>query len=364
MPPAKKKAAYAPPKDLAALHKLTSVRYGSSIQRRDEVKPILFIPTGSASLDLALGGGWARGRIHQVVGQAGCCKTSLCLCGLRNAQKAFRDRAVGYIDVERTWTWEYASKLGVDTSDKRLGYAKPKSSEEVADILRDWMRSELFSLIVVDSIGGMERADALYAKQAEESDMGKNAQVISRMAKQVAVIGGDSDTGVIFVNQYRTNFSGGMDKASGPKIMGYATTDSVAMRRGFGEGNVITAKIAGDDIEIAHKVTAKVERSKLRTAGVSGEFWWNKDDSDEGPIGIDEIRELVEVALFTGVLPPTKAGASWWVMPDGTKINGKPGVIRKLREDAKMAQQVRELLLTTIVDEMTPETETEYVPGG
>lgn len=361
MPPAKKKA-YAPPKDLAALFAATSKQYGTSIERRDQVRPIRFVPTGSAALDLGLGGGWALGRCHQVVGQAGCCKSSLCITGLRNAQKAFKSKAVGYIDVERTWTWEYSEKLGLDTSNKRLAYAKPKSSEEVSDILRDWMRSELFSLIVVDSIGGMERADALYARQAEESDMGKNAQVISRMAKQVAVIGGDTETGVIFVNQYRTNFNGGMDKPSGPKIMGYTTTDSVAMRRGFNALDTQSIKVAGDDIEISHKVIAKVERSKLRTHGTVAEFWWNKDDSEAGPIGLDEVRETVVLAQFTGVVPATTVGGHTWLTPDGAKHNGTPRLIKYLRENSKVLDQVRELLLATIASEMTPEEETSFEP--
>jgi RecA/RadA recombinase len=362
MPPAKKKAAYTPPKDLAALHLATVKRYGSSIERREDARPITFVPTGSVSLDLGLGGGVALGRCHQVVGQPGCCKSSLCLTTLRNAQKMLKDKGVAYIDAERTWTWEYAEKLGLDTSKRRLFYAKPKSSEEVADILRDLMRSELFSLIVVDSIGGMERQDALYAKQAEESDMGKNAQVISRMAKQVAVIGGDTNTGVIFVNQYRKNFDGGMDKASGPMIMGYTTTDSIAMRRLYGAENTQLIKEGGHEIEISHKVVAKVERSKLRTAGVAAEFWWNKDTSELGPIGIDEIPELYDVAVFAGVLPPTKPGSSWLVFPDGSKENGRPACINRLRNDAKTAQAVRELLVQSIAAELTPEEDTTFVP--
>jgi len=360
MPPAKKKAAYTPPKDLAALHTATVKRYGSSIERREDARPITFVPTGSVSLDLGLGGGIALGRCHQVVGKPGCCKSSLCLTTLRNAQKMLKDKGVAYIDAERTWTWEYAEKLGLDTSKKRLFYAKPKSSEEVSDILRDLMRSELFSLIVVDSIGGMERADALYAKQAEDSDMGKNAQVISRMAKQVAVIGGDTNTGVIFVNQYRKNFDGGMDQASGPMIMGYTTTDSIAMRRGNQATEIAKLKIGPDEIEVSHKVYARVERSKLRTAGVVAEFWWNKDTTELGPIGIDEIPELFEVAKFTGILTP--AAGSYLNFPDGSKENGRPGCIRRLREDPKIVKTIRELLVQSIADELTPETETTFTP--
>lgn len=299
--------------------------------------------------------------MHQVIGKPGCCKTAMVMIGLANAQKAFPDRQVGYIDMERTWTWERAQAMGIDVSKKRLLYIKPQSSEEVSDVLRDMLRSGLFSLVGVDSIGSMERAEAMYEKGAEESDMGKNAQVISRLCKQVAVIGNDSDTGTILVNQYRTDFAMGGDKAAGPMIMGYTTTDSVVMRRGYGAEDVTKIKEDGQDIEVAHTVTARVERSKLRTAGGIAKFWFNKVEFDGNPAGIDTAAEAFDVGVKTGALE--KGTGHYWIFPDGSKENGKGATIRRLRDDAKALEAVRQKSLESVADEMNPETSVEFRRG-
>lgn len=361
MPPKVKKT-YTPPASLDSFRTQMEKRYGDRVERHETAQEILYVPTGVAGLDVALGGGWALGRMHQVIGKPGCCKTAMVMIALANAQKAYPDRQVGYIDMERTWTWERATAMGIDTGKKRLLYVKPQSSEEVSDILRDMLRSELFSLVGVDSIGSMERAEAMYEKSAEESDMGKNAQVISRLCKQVAVIGNDSNTGTILVNQYRTDFAMGGDKAAGPMIMGYTTTDSVVMRRGFGAED--TTKIKdddGQDIEVAHTVTARVERSKLRTAGGISKFWFNKVEFDGNPAGIDVAAEAFDIGVKTEAL--VKGTGHYWVFPDGTKENGKGAAIRRLRNDPVALEAVRALSVKSVADEMTPEASVEFRRG-
>lgn len=359
MPPKVKKT-YVPPKDLAALMDASVKKYGNSVVRHDEARKMEFVPTGVTALDMALGGGWARGRIHQVVGQPGSCKSSLTIIGLRNAQRTFPEHAVAYLDLERTWTDEWAVGLGLDR--KRCLYAKPKSAEQAADIIRDWMRSEMVSLIALDSIGGMQRADALYEKSAEDSDMGKNGQVITRLVQQLATIGNDTNTGTILVNQYRANFKSmtGMPQAAGPMILGYGTTDSVTMRRLGGEGNVINVKRGGEDIEIAHKVVAKVERSKLTVQGRSADFWFAKETTEQGPVGIDEVRETVILAQMHNIVVPTSPGSSHWVLPDGSKENGGTKLVARLRADTAMHTRLKAMLVESIASYAIPETETTF----
>lgn len=358
MPP--KKKTYTPPKSLDIFLNQQEKKFGNRLIRHEQKLVPQYIPTGSIGLDMALGGGWRTGRIHQIVGQPGCAKTSLAIVSMAEAQKMFPDRVAAYVDVERTFEEPFAESLGLDLSSKRFVWVKVDSSEEASDVCRDMLRSELFSMVTIDSVGAMERAQALYDKDAEESDMGKNAQVISRLCKQCAVIGDNTNTTTLVINQYRTNFEGGMDKPSGPKILGYTTTDSVAMRRTFGVDNVEIRLIDGEEIEVSRKIVAKVERSKIFPQGRKAEFWFNNVDTDFGPVGIDVVGEVWMMVKRAGIMTTTSSGSNWWVFPDGTKENGDAAVKRRLRNDPKLLAELEAQCRESVAHERIEETKVEY----
>jgi RecA/RadA recombinase len=345
MPPAKKKA-YSPPSSLAAFRASQEKRYPTQLVRQKQDVSLEFISTGVSSLDAKLGGGWALGRYHQVIGQPNSCKTAMMIIAMVNALEKYPDKGVSYIDIENTVTESRFLDHGLDPDDPRFFWRKPNSAEEVCDMLREDMRTGLFSMVAVDSVGAMEREDALYEKSASEVVMGKAAQLLTRMSKQVATISRQTNTAVLQVNQYRKNFDGGPDQAAGPMIMGYMTTDSVVMRRLFGAENVLTIKgDDGEDIEVAHKVAAKVERSKLVPQGGVAQFWYHKVDSDYGTVGIDVVKETFDQAIKCGALYKEKETSSWWFFPDGSKENGEKAVLARLRDDEKSLEAVRAAIL-------------------
>jgi len=361
MPPKMKKT-YTPPSSLRAYRNAQEKRYGERIIRKETRKEIRFIPTGVTGLDVALGGGWARGRFHQIIGKPDCCKTSMVLIAMKNALDLWPDQGVVYLDVERTVTEERFLAHGIDPDDERLMWRQPASGEEVADMLRDDLRSGLFSMAAIDSVGAMERDEALYEKTATESTMGKAAQLLTRMSKQITTIARQTDTAAFMVNQYRKNFDGGMDQAAGPMIMGYTTTDSVVMRRMGGAENIVTVKEGDADVEVAHKVAAKVERSKIRPHGARAEFWYNKIAYDGNEVGIDMAAEAYDIGVKAGAIVP--GNGSWWVFPDGSKVNGKPASIKHLRENPKVLEEVREKALENIANELIPEMDVEFEREG
>lgn len=362
MPPAKKKA-YAPPASLDAFRKAQEKKYGTQLVRQKQEQSLAFIPTGVSGLDVGLGGGWARGRYHQILGQPNSCKTAMMIIAMVNALETFPDRGVSYIDIENTVTHERFLDHGLDPDDKRFFWRKPNSAEEVVDMLREDMRTGLFSMVSLDSVGAMEREDALYEKTASEVTMGKAAQLLTRMSKQVATISRQTDTAVMQVNQYRKDFASGMDVAAGPMIMGYMTTDSVVMRRMFGAENTLTVKDDdGNEIEVAHKVAARVERSKLVAQGRKAEFWYHKVDSELGTVGIDMVMETMDRAMKTGALYKEKETSSWWFFPDGSKENGPKGVMARLRDDEKALEAVRQAILEK-AEQPVSESEIEFRRG-
>jgi recombination protein RecA len=360
--PPKVKKAYARPASLASYRKAQEKKYGERIIRKETRKPLRFIPSGVTGLDLALGGGWARGRYHQVIGQPNCCKTSMILIAMKNALDLYPDEGVVYLDVEKTVTEERFLAHGIDPDDERFLWRQPASGEEVADMLRDDLRTGLFSMTAIDSVGAMERDEALYEKTATESTMGKAAQLLTRMSKQITTIARETDTAAFMVNQYRKNFDGGMDQAAGPMIMGYMTTDSVEMRRMGGAENIVTIKEGDADIEVAHKVSAKVARSKIRTQGAKAEFWYNKVAYGDAEVGIDMAAEAYDIGVKAGAIVPAKG--SWWTFPDGSTANGKTQSIDRLRSNPELLEQVRVKSLENIANELTPELDVEFEREG
>lgn len=189
---------------LAGLRETMEKRYGTSrVSRRAAVKGYDVIPTGSYSLDYALRtGGWVRGRIHEIVGKEGCSKTTLVINSMANAQRLFPKLAVGYVDMEQAFDWDWAEKNGLDTDDDKFLHVYPDDSEDVSDQIRLMAETGQFSMIVIDSIGGMESKQA-FQKDAGDSVVGRNAQVITRMVKHVAVLARQHNVAILIVNQYR-----------------------------------------------------------------------------------------------------------------------------------------------------------------
>lgn len=165
------------------------------------------IPTGSIVLDYYLGvGGYVTGRLHEIWGPEGAGKTTMSLIAVREAQRKFPEKLTAWIDVEQRLDKPWAVQQGVDLS--RMVIVTPGSAEDVADQLKEICRSGLFSIAVVDSVGAMlpEKAKD---KDADESVMGKEAQVITRMVKLNAVEAKKSNTTVLLLNQVRANFGYG-----------------------------------------------------------------------------------------------------------------------------------------------------------
>jgi RecA/RadA recombinase len=363
MPPKIKKA-YAPPASLSAFRATTEKKWGGKLVRKDEIPELEFISSGVSGLDVALGGGWALGRYHQVLGQPNTCKTSLTVIAIANALKQYPDRGVAYIDVERTITSERFESHGVDPEDKRLFWLKPQSAEEVSDMLRDQLRTGLFSFLAIDSVGAMAREEELYEKDAADEYVGRAAKLLTRMAKQIAAMAENSNTAVLQINQYRKDFASGLDVGSGPTIMGYMTTSSVTTRRLGGAENVLKVKDGdGDEIEVAHKVAVKVDRSKLVPFGKTAQFWYHKTNSEYGTVGIDVVKETYDIAIKCGALYKEKETSSWWFFPDGSKENGEKGVLARLRDDEKALAEVRAACVAKAAEEPTVEPTVTFRRG-
>ncbi|MFD7835558.1 hypothetical protein [Streptomyces sp. NPDC059761] len=349
---------------------LTKV-YGDRLTRRETMMRPDAISTGSLTLDYALGvGGFALRRTHEIVGPEGMGKTTLANLTMANAQRQYPDRAVCLIDMEQAYDYAWAEKLGVDTSEDRFIHLYPDHSEDVSDQIAMVLRSGLVSVVTVDSIGGME-SKAAFEKKADESAMGKNSQVISRMVKRVAGLCREHNSLVLFINQYRANIGSprGGEKSAGPNALKYNTTTKVKMSR----TSEPTRKVGIDDavseapkeLEVGRQLRVKVERNKLAPQGRSADFWfYNHATEQYGPVGIDRSDEAAVLGIATGAV--TRLNASYYELPDGTKVNGRPAVKVAFAERPELAEQVRERALALISGEVKAELTVTYddAPDG
>lgn len=359
MPP-KKKTSTVIPETMTALRDQLEKRYGTGrVVRREEVMEYDVISTGSLTLDYATRvGGIVRGRTHEIVGPEGVGKTTLTINAMVEAQRAYPDLAVGYIDMEQTFDYDWAENLGLDTSKERWFHIYPDDSEDVSDQLRMLCRTDLFSIVAVDSIGGMESKKAL-SREAEDVDMGNNAKVITRMVKNVAVLAARHNVGIIFINQLRANLSGmGQDISAGPKALRYNTTMKIDMRQASGDRDqvMVEMKFDGepDPIQIGVKIKCKVVRNKVGPKGYVGEFWIFNHDTDEyGPIGIDRVDEAVSIGVRLGII--SQGGGGQYTLPDGRKVRGKAALVDLLREELDVVDSIRTIALAQVSGEVVPD---------
>lgn len=333
-------------------------QYGTGRVTRQEVEvEYEVVSTGSITLDYALRtGGWALGRLYEIVGQPGVGKSTLVLNSMAQHQLAYPDQAVVYIDMEQTFDRKWAKANGLDLHPDKFLHLYPDHSEQVSDMVRQVLREAPVSCVTIDSIGGME-SKAAFEKGAEESAMGKGAQVITRMVKHVATLTRENQATCLLVNQLRANLSGrGVgDISAGPKALAYATSAKVKLSRT--DQRPVTRKINGQDEEISRQVRAKVERNKVAPQGRTATFWiTNQIASGFTNLGIDRADEAKELGMVTGVISQRAGG--YYTLPNGVEVRGKDKELPEyLREHPEVVEQIRTEALAKVAHEVTTETE-------
>lgn len=322
--------------------------YGPEQAPLDADPDVVIVPTGSVALDWALRlGGWRQGRIYEIIGVKDAGKSSLVLTGAAIHQRIFPDRGVAYLDIEKTFEPPWATALGVDCSKKarregRWIHLFPKDSESASDMARDNASSGLVSLIIVDSVGGMESKKA-FDKDAAKAQVGSNSQVITRMSKALATLARNNDATILLVNQYRANVGVPMggDVSAGPKAMQHATTAKVEMAQVFREGATPREAEFYGAKEITGRMSrARVSRMKTGAPSRVAEFWINTQPTEKyGPQGIDSGDEYLQTGLKVGAIQQQPGG--YYAMPGGERFHGKDALLSKLRSEQSARDEVR-----------------------
>lgn len=348
---------------IEALRGKIAKQYGTALTRQETEPPKYeVISTGSLALDYAtVVGGYVRGRIHLLWGPEGCLKTTQAIRAMAEAQKAFPDMAVAYIDMEQTFDFDWARLHGLDTSEHRFIHVFPENSEDVADLMKMQCQSGVVSMVVVDSVGGMVTKKAT-EKDADESDMGKNAQIVTRMCQITAVEARKNKVVVLIISQVRAIISAtGGETYAAPKALRHATSMVIKFRK---SDKAIMHKVEGEEIPVGQQFAAKIERSKVAAGGRTGFLTvYNVATEKYGPVGIDITDEAWTVGSKPSVGAIQQRGA-WYDLPDGTKHNGQDAAKKHLASHPEVLRQVWDKALESVrgfVQEEAPEL--VFVPG-
>lgn len=286
------------------------------------------VPSGSLSLDIALGvGGVPKGRVVEVYGPESGGKTTVALHMVAEVQK--RGGIAGFIDAEHALDPVYAKKIGVDIDN--LYISQPDTGEKALEITETMVRSGAIDIVIVDSVA------ALVPKAQIEGDMGDShvglqARLMSQALRKLTAIIGKTSCTVIFINQLREKVGvmfGNPETTTGGRALKYYSSIRLEVRRG--------EQIKKDGEAIGNRTRIKVVKNK-----VAPPFREAEVDIIYGE-GISREGDILDLAAKEDIV--NKSGA--WYAYDGNKIGqGRENAKTYLKEHpdimAEIEQKVRE----------------------
>ncbi len=290
-------------------------------------KDIAAIPTGSVSLDIALGvGGVPRGRIIEVYGPESSGKTTLCLHIVGEAQK--RGGVCGYIDAEHAMDVGYARKLGVRTDDLLL--SQPDTGEQALEIAEMLVRSGAIDVLVIDSVAALVPKAELEGEMGD-AHMGVQARLMSQALRKLTGTVAKSQTCLVFINQIRMKIGvmfGNPETTTGGNALKFYATQRLDIRR--------IGAIKNGEAVVGNRTRVKVVKNKVAAPFKEVEF-----DIMYGT-GISREGDLIDLASESGIVE--KSGA--WFGFKGERIGqGRENAKQYLLEHPEVTNEIEKLVL-------------------
>lgn len=282
-------------------------------------------PSGSLSLDLALGGGYPKGRIIEIYGPESSGKTTLTLHAIAEIQK--QGGTAAFIDAEHALDPAYAKKLGVDV--ENLFISQPDTGEQALEIAETLVRSSAVDLVVVDSVAALVPKAEIDGEMGD-SHMGLQARLMSQALRKLTAIISKSNTTVIFINQIRMKIGvmfGNPETTTGGNALKFYASVRLDIRR--------AAQIKDGDEIIGNETKVKVVKNKIAPPFRVAEFdiMYNE--------GISYYGDLLNLGLKYDIL--SRSGA--WVGYKGENIaQGKEAAKEYFKENPKVAKEVEKLV--------------------
>lgn len=278
-------------------------------------------PTGSISLDIALGGGIPRGRIVEIYGPESSGKTTVTLHAIAEMQK--KGGTCAFVDAEHALDPQYAKRLGVDTD--KLLVSQPDNGEQALEIVETLVRSNAVDLIVVDSVAALVPQAELEGDMGD-AQMGLQARLMSQAMRKLTAIMSRSKTTVIFINQLRMKIGvmfGNPETTTGGNALKFYASVRMDIRR--------TSQIKTADEIIGNRTRVKIVKNKVAPPFREAEFdiMYNKGISREG--------DVLDLAVLHNIIG--KSG-SWFEYNGERFANGREAGKTYMLENPKVLAEI------------------------
>lgn len=292
---------------------------------------VAVIPTGSLTLDMALGiGGYPKGRIIEIYGPESSGKTTLTLHAIAEVQK--QGGTAAFVDAEHAIDPVYAKNLGVNIDELIL--SQPDSGEQGLEIAETLVRSGAIDLVVVDSVAALVPQVELDGEMADQQ-MGLQARLMSKALRKLSGVMNKTDCTIIFINQLREKIGvmfGNPETTTGGRALKFYSSVRVEIRRSEAIKN-------GTEI-VGNKVNIKVVKNK-----VAPPFKSTQVDIIYGK-GISRDGEVLDLAVDKDIVD--KSGA--WYAYKGEKIGqGRENAKRYLVEHPDIMNEITEAIKASLM---------------
>jgi len=290
------------------------------------------VSSGALSLDLALGGGYPKGRIIEIYGPESSGKTTLTLHAIAEIQK--QGGTAAFIDAEHALDPAYARRLGVDTDN--LLVSQPDNGEQALEIAETLVRSNAVDLVVIDSVAALVPQAEIEGEMGD-SHMGLQARLMSQALRKLTGIINKSNTIVIFINQIRMKIGvmfGNPETTTGGNALKFYASVRLDIRR--------TGQIkSGEDI-IGNRTKVKVVKNKIAPPFRVAEFdiMYNE--------GISKTGDVLDLAVLHGIVG--KAGA-WFDYADAKIGQGREASKQYLNANREVLDEIEAKVRKKVAEE-------------
>jgi recombination protein RecA len=293
------------------------------------IEDIAFIPSGSISLDVALGvGGYPRGRVIEIYGPESSGKTTLAIHAIAEAQRA--GGIAAFIDAEHAFDRFYAENLGVDV--ENLYISQPDNGEQALEITDHLIRSGAIDIIVIDSVAALTPKSEIEGEMGD-SKMGLQARLMSQALRKLTANISKTNTTCMFINQLREKIGvmfGNPETTTGGNALKFYSSVRIDIRR-------IGQIKDGDEVK-GNRTKVKIVKNKLAPPFRKAEF-----DIIYGE-GISRTGELIDLGVDLEII---KKSGSWFSYADTKLGQGRDAVKSLMLDNPELADEIETKIVET-----------------
>ncbi len=304
---------------------------GTVMKMGDEaIENIEAIPSGSLSLDIAMGvGGYPRGRVVEIYGPESSGKTTLALHAIAEAQK--QGGIAAFIDAEHAFDRYYAKDLGIDIDNMII--SQPDYGEQALEIADNLIRSGAIDIIVIDSVAALTPKSEIEGEMGD-SKMGLHARLMSQALRKLTGVIHKTKCTVIFINQLREKIGvifGNPETTTGGNALKFYASVRLDIRR--------RTQIKDGDKVVGNRTKVKVVKNKVAPPFKIAEF-----DIMYGK-GISKAGEIVDLGVDYDIV---KKSGSWYSYGDTKLGQGRDAVKQLILDNPELAEEIEGKIRTAL----------------